>query len=104
MRFKQTGQTCTATNNLIYCALVRAKIHSTIKPTGLSCSDGKCPDGFTLIPWSAGKNITWEVTVDDTLTASYIRTTSKTADGATEIAVRKSKQPLFFFWAFDWHK
>ena len=44
-------------NNLIHRALVRARILSTMEPTGLSRSDGKRPDGFTLVPWSAGKSI-----------------------------------------------
>ena len=44
-------------NNLIHRALVRARIPSTMEPTGLSRSDGKRPDGLTLVPWSAGKSI-----------------------------------------------
>ena len=37
-------------NNLIYRALVRARILFTMEPTGLSFSDGKRPDGLTLVP------------------------------------------------------
>ena len=62
-----------------------------MKPTGLSHSDGKRPDGLTLDPWSTGKSIIWDVTVVDTLTASYIQTTSKTAGGAVEIAVSRKE-------------
>ena len=62
-----------------------------MKPTGLSHSDGKRPDGLTLVPWSTGKSIIWDVTVVDTLTASYIQTTSKTAGGAVEIAVSRKE-------------
>ena len=40
-------------NNLVPRALVRARIPSTMEPTGLSRSDGKRPDGLTLVPWSA---------------------------------------------------
>ena len=58
-----------------------------MEPTGLSRLDGKRPDGLTLVPWSAGKSIIWDVTVVDTLAASYIQTTSKTAGGAAKIAV-----------------
>ena len=79
-------------NNLVHCALVRARIPSTMEPMGLSRSDGKRPDGLTLVPWSAGKNIIWDVTVVDTLTASYIQATSKTAGGAAEIAVARKEE------------
>ena len=63
-----------------------------MEPTGLSHSDGKRPDGLTLDPWSARKSIIWDVTVVDTLAASYIQTTSKTAGGAAEIVARKEEK------------
>ena len=59
--------------------------------TGLSRPDGKRLDGLTLVPWSAGKNIIWEVTVFDTLAAFYIQTTSKTAGGTAQIAVTRKE-------------
>ena len=60
----------------------------TIEPTGLSRSDGKRPDGLTLVPCMVSReSIIWVVTVVDTLAASYIQTISKTAGGAAEIAV-----------------
>ena len=62
-----------------------------MEPTSLSRSDGKRPDDLTLVPWSAGKSITWDVTVVDTLPASYIQTISKTAGGAAEIAVTRKE-------------
>ena len=74
-------------NNIIHRVLVRAGILFTMEPTSLSRSDSKHPDGLTLVPWSAGKSIIWDVTVVDTLAASYIQTASKTAGGAAEIAV-----------------
>ena len=58
-------------NNLIHHALVRARIPSTMEPIGLSRSNGKRPDGLTLVPRSAGKSIIWDVTVVDTLAASF---------------------------------
>ena len=79
-------------SNLIQRALLWARISSTMEPMGLSRSNGKRPDGLTLVLWSAGKSIIWGVTVVDTLAASYIQTTSKTAGDAAEIAVtRKDK-------------
>ena len=65
-----------------------------MEPMGLSCSDGKRPDGPTLVPWSDRKSIIWDVTIVDTLAASYIQTTSKTAGGAAEIADARAEEKI----------
>ena len=78
-------------NNPIHRAFIRAIIPSTMEPNGLSRSDSKRPDVLTLIPWSAGKSIISDVTVVDTLAASYILTTSKIAGDAAEIAVTRKE-------------
>ena len=54
-------------------------------------SDGKCPDGMTLVPWRFGKPLTWDVTVAHTLAESYVSGTSRSAGAAAELAAsRKS--------------
>ena len=53
---------------------------------GLSRSKSKRPNGFTLVPWSAGKSTIWDVTVVDTPAASI-----KTVGGIAEIAVTRKK-------------
>jgi len=59
----------------------------------LSRSDGKRPDGITLIPWQAGKSLVWDVTVADTLAASHLPTTSQQSGGAAENAsIRKESK------------
>jgi hypothetical protein len=73
-------------NDLIYHALVRAGIPSTKEPAGLSRTDGKRPDGLTLVPWTGGKSAIWDVTIVDTLASSYLPSTSMTAKSAAEIA------------------
>src|SRR5271157_4347493 len=40
-----------AINDLVYRALQRANIPATKEPAGLMRSDGKRPDGLTLVPW-----------------------------------------------------
>src|SRR6218665_403695 len=55
-------------NELICRSLVRAGIPATKEPTGLSRTDGKRPDGLTLIPWRMGRALIWDATVTDTLT------------------------------------
>ena len=73
-------------NDLIGRRLIRAGIPSIKEPSGLSRTDGKRPDGMTLIPWQAGKNLIWDVTVADTLAASHLSTTSQQSGGAAESA------------------
>ena len=46
--------------------------------------DGKRPDGATLLPWKNGRCATWDVTVTDTMSQSYLHNTSRTAGAAAE--------------------
>lgn len=78
-------------NDIIYRALARAKIYSSKEPIGLCRSDGKRPDGLTLVPWQGGRCAVWDVTVADTLAVSYLPVTSVTACGAAEIAASRKE-------------
>jgi len=63
-----------------------------MEPQGLSRSGGKRPDGLTLIPWQAGKALTWDVTVVCPLADSlYIHTAAQDAGAVAELeAARKT--------------
>jgi hypothetical protein len=77
-------------NDCIWRALQRADIPSVKEPLGLIRTDGKHPDGLTLIPWKGGKSLTWDATVTDTVAESYLSSTSIVAGAAAEAAaVRK---------------
>ena len=76
-------------NDIIWCALTRAHIPASKEPSGLSRSDGKRPDGLTLIPWKSGRSAIWDVTVCDTLAMSYVGLTSIEAGSAAEGAASK---------------
>ena len=54
-------------------------------------SDGKRPDGLTLIPWRCGKSAVWDVTVADTLAPSYGHITSQSAGSAAAILANKKE-------------
>ena len=55
----------TALNQLIKQNLASVHILSTLQPRGL-CSSNEChPDGVTIIPWSQGKCLAWDVTCHD---------------------------------------
>ena len=71
-------------NDIIHRALRRASTPSVLEPPRLSRTDGKRPDGLTLIPWQQGKSLTWDVTVTDTVVDYYLHLTSAKADGAAE--------------------
>ena len=74
-------------NDLIWRAVKKAQIPASKEPSGLSRADGKRPDGATLVPWTHGKPLTWNVTVSDTYAASYLQLTSTTACTAAKKAV-----------------
>ena len=78
-------------NDIIHSELVRVKIASVKEPVGLSRTDGKHPNGLTLIPWQVGKNLVWDVTVADTLVNSYLTSTSITAGSAADLAASRKE-------------
>src|SRR6218665_2335797 len=53
-------------NDIIHRSLNRAGIPAIKEPSGLTRSDGKRPDGQTLIPWSGDRTLLWDATVRDT--------------------------------------
>ena len=73
-------------NDIICRALQRAQIPSTKEPVGLSRSDGKRPDGLTLIPWERGRCLAWDVTVPDTFAPSHVPDSSRRAGSAASKA------------------
>ena len=81
-------------NELLCKALCSSGIPSIKEPTGLVREDGKRPDGLTLVPWSAGKSLTWDVTVADTLDQTNLPQTVRSGSGAAAeaAAVRKIRK------------
>ena len=78
-------------NDIIHRALTRASTPSVLEPPVLSHTDGKRPDGLTLIPWQRGKSLTLDVTVTDTVVDSYLHLTSVKASGAAENAATRKE-------------
>ena len=44
---------------------------SRLEPTGLYRSDGKQPDGISVVPWRNGKLLVWDATCPDTFAFSH---------------------------------
>ena len=61
-----------AINNIIKHSLAAAQIPSVLEPPGLCRSDGKRPDGVTIIPWKTGRTLVWDATCTDTFAASHL--------------------------------
>jgi hypothetical protein len=76
-------------NDIIWRAMIKAKIQAAKEPLGLTRTDGRRPDGVTMVPWSHGRCLAWDVTVPDTLAASHIDRTSILSGAAAEQAAIK---------------
>ena len=52
-------------------------------------TDGKRPDGATLVPWRRGRYLAWDATAIHKCAASYIHLTASTTVGAAEQAAER---------------
>ena len=64
----------------------RAHIPAVKEPVGLMRQDGKRPDGTTILPWSRGKPLAWDVTVPDTYADAHVANTAREAGAAANHA------------------
>ena len=46
-------------------------VPSRLEPSGLCRSDGKRPDGVSIVPWKCGQLLVWDATCPDTFAPSY---------------------------------
>jgi len=76
-------------DDLVWRAMAKTDIAALKEPSGLLRTDGKRPDGVTLLPWKQGKCVAWDVTVSDTLAQSYVHETSQTPGAAAEAAAER---------------
>ncbi|OXA49110.1 hypothetical protein Fcan01_16224 [Folsomia candida] len=85
-----------AANNVIARALRSAEVPCIRESAGCSTQDGKRPDGMTLIPWSRGKSLVWDVTCVDTFAPSYLPETVR-YQGAAASKAEDSKRRRYAF-------
>src|SRR6218665_2415516 len=74
-------------NDIISRGLTQAGMPNIKKPPGLSRTDGKRPDGLTLIPWRGGRRLVWDGTIIDTIAPSYAP--KAVAGAAVELAATR---------------
>ena len=63
-----------AVNDVIHRSLASAKVPSWLEPLGLFSSNGKRPDGCSILPWKLGKTLVW-----DTYTFSHVSVAARKA-------------------------
>ena len=81
-----------AFNDLIARGFSSAGLPVTKEPLGLFRSDGKRPHGLTLVPWSSGKALRWDVTVTCPLADSYINAAAREPGAAAELDASRKEE------------
>jgi len=79
------------TLSMIARAFSSAGLPVTKEPSGLFRSDGKRPDGLTLVP-SSGKALCWDVTITCPLADAYIIAAARESDTAAELAASRNEE------------
>ena len=80
-----------AINNIIKRSLAAAQIPSVLEPPGLCRSDGKRPDGVTIIPWKTGRTLVWDATCTDTFAASHLTLAAREARAVAALAEERKR-------------
>ena len=73
-------------NDVMWRAVKKAQISASKEPIGLLGHDGTRAGGATLVPWTRGRPLAWDVMVPDTFAASHIQFTSSSACAAADKA------------------
>ena len=81
-----------ALNDLVKRSLTAIDTPALLEPPGLFRSDGKRPDGVTVIPWKRGRALVWDVTCADTFATSYVSLASTGAGQVANQAEQRKRQ------------
>ena len=73
-----------AINDIIYRSLTSSKVPSRLEPSGIYRSDGKRPDGMSILPWKRGKALVWDTTCPDTFAPSHVSHATREAGAVAE--------------------
>ena len=80
-----------AVNDVVKRSLEAAKIPSHLEPTDIYRSDGKRPDGASIVPWKGGRVLVWDATCPDTLAPSYSALATREAGAVAAEMERRKK-------------
>lgn len=81
-----------AINNIIPRALSVGNTPSQLEPSGFYRSDGKRPDGITIVLWERGCTFLWDATCIDTFASLYINVATKDAGLVVKIAETRKRK------------
>ena len=80
-----------AIDDLIKRSLGSAKISAHLEPVGICSSDGKRPDGATVLPWRSGRILVWDATCPDTFAPSHRDLVTRGAGAVADQAEERNK-------------
>ena len=78
-----------AINNIIKRSLASAKVSAHLELAGICRSDGKRPDGTTIMPWKSGRVLVRDATCPDTFAPSHLQLAVREAGAVADQAERK---------------
>ena len=81
-------------NDVISRAMLAIPIPTRIEPSGLLPDSKLKPDGITIIPWTSGKPLAWDVTGAHPLAQSWTGT-SRRGESAVATAVEAKKRSKY---------
>ena len=87
----------TEINKILSDTLTRAGIPNRREPANLVVSDGRRPDGVTLVPWEYGRCLVWDATVVCTLAQTHVKNTARKTGAAANRAEARKKSTYFDF-------
>ena len=80
-----------AINDNVKRSLTSAGVPSHLEPTSICRSDGKQPDGATVMPWKTGRVLVWDVTCPDTYAPSHISVETREAGAVAAQAEQRKR-------------
>ena len=83
-----------AINELIRRALASVGVPSHLEPLGISCVDGKRPDGATVMPWRCGQALVWDATCPDTYPPLHLALAARKAGAVANKAEQRRQKSM----------
>ncbi|XP_074026320.1 uncharacterized protein [Leptinotarsa decemlineata] len=81
-------------NDILKRAMLSADVPAILEPLGTSRDIGKRPNDMSLIPWKYGKPVVWDFICVDTVAASHLAESSKSA-GTAALSGEKLKRKKY---------
>jgi hypothetical protein len=79
-------------HDVVLRALRSAEVPATLEPLGLSRSDGKRPDGASLLAWRGGRPLVWDFTCVHRLASSYADKAKQDGAGVATAAEERKRE------------